>query len=160
MRQAIEIQRGPAEQPSAIGIDQAFERRPGVPMEAEPRIDTGAHWRMPERMPERRLRPRRKGLKRLTPVYGTAQPPRGVSGIMRRIAYRIPEHRARHWLVLLAADRVDVVEGRLGDALAAPIRRTPLAALSGPIERNPMGVLGLAALGVVGATVLTRRLFD
>src|SRR5690606_24051434 len=112
---------------------------------------------MPERMPERRLRPRRKGLKRLTPVYGTAQPPRGVSGVLRRIAYRIPEHRARHWLLLLFADRVDVLEGRLGEALAGPIRRTPLARLGGPVERNPMGVLGVSMLGALGAARLGRR---
>jgi len=160
MRQAIEIRRGPAERPTALGIDQAFERRPGVPMEAEPRIDPGVHWRTPDRMPERRFRPRRKGLRRLTPVYGTAQPPRGVSGILRRLAYTIPEHRARHWMLLLLADRVDVLEGRLGEALARPIRRTPLAPLGGPIERNPVGVLGISLLGAVGATILLRRLVD
>lgn len=160
MRQAIEIPRGPVEQPSAIGIDQEYERRPGVPMEAEPRIDSGAHWRTPERQRERRLHLRRKGLRRLTPVYGTAQPPRGVSGIMRRIAYRIPDHMAQHWMMLLAADRVDVMEGRLGEALARPLRRTPLAALSGPVERNPARMIGLAMIALVGLRMLMGRLGD
>jgi hypothetical protein len=36
---------------------------------------------------------------------------------MRRMAYRIPEWRARHWMLLLLADRVDVVEGLLGDVM-------------------------------------------
>ncbi|HEX7118864.1 MAG TPA: hypothetical protein VF212_08760 [Longimicrobiales bacterium] len=159
MRQAIETPRGPAEQPSALGIDQALERRPGVPMESEPRIDTGAHWRIPERMPERRLHLRRKGLSRLTPVYGTAQPPRGVSGVMRRVAYRIPEHYARHWALLLAADRVDVLEGRLGEALGRRLQATPLAPLSGPVERNPMRMLGVAVVGLVGAGMVVRKVF-
>jgi hypothetical protein len=49
----------------------------------------------------------------LTPVFSTAVPPRGLSGLMRRRAYRIPEHKARRWLVLLLADRVDVWENRI-----------------------------------------------
>lgn len=49
---------------------------------------------------------------RLTPVFGTAQPPRGMSGVIRRAAYRLPEHKAARWMLLLAADRVDVWESR------------------------------------------------
>lgn len=45
---------------------------------------------------------------RLTPVFGTAQPLHGVSGAVRRYAYaRFSEARAAHWLLLLAADRLD-----------------------------------------------------
>ena len=29
----------------------------------------------------------------LTPVFGTAQPPRGLSGVLRRAAYGIPDTR-------------------------------------------------------------------
>ncbi len=160
MRQPIEIPRGPAEQPSAIGIDQTPERRPGVPMESEPRIDAGAHWRTPERQPERRLHLRRKGLRRLTPVYGTAQPPRGVSGLMRRLAYATPEHKARHWALLLSADRVDVVEGRLGEALARPLRRTPLAPLADQVEENPARAIAVSLGALLAARMLVRRAFD
>lgn len=48
----------------------------------------------------------------LTPVFGTAQPPRGLSGVLRRAGYAIPEHKAARWMLLLAADRVDVWESR------------------------------------------------
>jgi len=47
---------------------------------------------------------------RPTPVFGTAQPARGLSGALRTRAYAIPEHHARHWFLLIVADRVDVVE--------------------------------------------------
>ncbi len=50
---------------------------------------------------------------KLTPVFGTCQPPRGLSGLMRRAAYKIPEHKAGRWMTLLMADRVDVWESRL-----------------------------------------------
>jgi hypothetical protein len=56
---------------------------------------------------------KRMELDRLTPVYSTALPPRGLSGLLRRIAYNIPESHARHWATLLLADRVDVLEHRV-----------------------------------------------
>jgi hypothetical protein len=51
----------------------------------------------------------------LTPVFGTSTPLRGLSGAVRRLAYaRWSEGRAAHWLVLVAADRIDVAESTLG----------------------------------------------
>ena len=47
-----------------------------------------------------------------TAVFGTSCPPRLLSGTLRRLAYKIPEHRAEHWMTLLLADRVDVWEHR------------------------------------------------
>jgi hypothetical protein len=51
----------------------------------------------------------------LTPVFGTAQPPSGLSGMMRGAAFRYSENDLRHWFMLMAADRVNVVEGILDD---------------------------------------------
>lgn len=51
--------------------------------------------------------------KETTPVFGTANPPKGVSGAIRRLAHAFPDHRARHWLLLLAADRVEATGPRL-----------------------------------------------
>jgi hypothetical protein len=53
------------------------------------------------------------GPRAATPVFGTAQPPRGLSGLVRRVAYRLPERRASRWALLLAGDRLDVLEHRL-----------------------------------------------
>jgi hypothetical protein len=49
----------------------------------------------------------------LTPVFSTANPPRGLSGVIRRLAYTIPEHKAPRWLLLALGDRVDVWEHRV-----------------------------------------------
>jgi hypothetical protein len=57
---------------------------------------------------------RRAELLSMTPVFGTAQPLHGLSGVLRRVAYSTRETRARHWMLLLAADRVDVLEHRVG----------------------------------------------
>jgi hypothetical protein len=67
---------------------------------------------------------KRPGLEQLTPVFGTSCPPRGLSGMMRTAAYKIPDHFTSRWLVLLAADRVDVLEDRLR-------RYLPLALVAG-----------------------------
>ncbi len=72
---------------------------------------TGAHWDFPERQPEKQPRERSIEHAFLTPVFGTAQPPKGLSGAIRRFSYaRFSEGRLSHWLLLIAADRVDAWE--------------------------------------------------
>src|SRR5689334_1646981 len=92
------------------GVDLNPEDRPSYP-KLDFREDlTGAHWDFPDRQPETWPRERSIEHKFLTPVFGTSCPPRGVSGAMRKLAYhRYSEGRAAHWLILLAADRVDAV---------------------------------------------------
>ena len=96
------------------GADLDPKDRPAVPQERfDPRF-AGAHWEFPERQPERWPRERSIEHAYLTPVFGTSCPPRGLSGRIRRFAYeRYSEGRAAHWLLLLAGDRVDVLESRL-----------------------------------------------
>lgn len=127
------------------GID-APDDRPGVPMEADPSPDP-AHRTTPERQPNGDRHLHRTGLDRPTPVFGTAQPPRGLSGMIRRGAYGIPEHYARHWMLLMVADRVDVLEDRLGEALAEPLERIGFDEGARYARTNPVAVLGGTLLG-------------
>jgi hypothetical protein len=93
------------------GADLDPKDRPSVPQERFAPDVTGAHWDMPEQQPELLPRERSMEHKFLPPVFGTAQPLRGASGAIRRYAYaRFSEGRAAHWLLLMAADRVNVVE--------------------------------------------------
>ncbi|GAB3694838.1 hypothetical protein GCM10027592_16240 [Spirosoma flavus] len=48
-------------------------------------------------------------------VFGTSTPPSGLSGQIRRFAFRFSESEYGHWLPLLLADRVNVVEGIVDD---------------------------------------------
>ena len=112
------------------GVDGDPGVRPGVPMETAPQPVGHAHWDRPERMPATPKVLKRAGLDQLTPVYGTAVPPRGASGALRRIAYRVPEHRTTHWLLLLFADRVDALEHGLVRAAAILVPLAALAALT------------------------------
>ncbi len=94
------------------GVDADAAARPGVPRERGDAPDPGAHWDAPEQ--QRGVETlSRSGLRSATPVFGTAQPASGLSGLVRRAAYRIPAHRASRWFLLVAGDRIDVVEHRL-----------------------------------------------
>jgi hypothetical protein len=96
------------------GVDLDPAVRPAVPRERFDPGVTGAHWEIPERQPERWPRERSIEHEMLTPVFGTSCPPHGASGAVRKLAYRrYSEGRAAHWLLLLAADRVDAWESHL-----------------------------------------------
>ncbi|ACG73764.1 hypothetical protein AnaeK_2539 [Anaeromyxobacter sp. K] len=98
--------------PPGAGVDGARPMRPGVPRERRETALPDVDREEPARQPGADALGR-TGLRVRTPVFGTAQPVRGASGALRRAAYRIPEHRAGRWALLLAADRVDVLEHRL-----------------------------------------------
>ncbi|OLY92027.1 hypothetical protein SAMN05444008_106191 [Cnuella takakiae] len=52
---------------------------------------------------------------RITAVFGTTAPPMGLSGMIRRYAFKYSESHYGHWLPLILADRVGVVEGIIDD---------------------------------------------
>lgn len=51
----------------------------------------------------------------ITSVFGTSVAPSGISGIIRRLAFRKSESSYAHWLPLIFADRINVFEGILAD---------------------------------------------
>lgn len=101
------------------GADSDPKDRPSVPKE-QPGIETGAHWDFPERQPEQQPRERSIEHEFLTPVFGTSAPLKGLSGAMRKYAYKnYSEARAAHWLILVTADRVDAWESHLASLATA-----------------------------------------
>src|SRR4051812_27349322 len=48
-------------------------------------------------------------------VFGTSVPPSGLSGMLRRNAFKSSEGNWKHWLTLLLADRINMVEGIFND---------------------------------------------
>jgi hypothetical protein len=82
------------------GADLDPANRPSVPKERFDPGLSGAHWSVPEQQPERWPRER-----------SVEHAPRGLSGVLRRYTYKkYSEGRAAHWLLLMAADRVDTLE--------------------------------------------------
>lgn len=110
------------------GSDSDLAMRPGVPKEKTPPEGTGAHWTTPERQFKTVEYLKTVARDELTPVYGTSNPPKLLSGQMRRLAYSMPESWISRWTTLLLADRVDMIESIIKDVLTGkagnPIRET------------------------------------
>lgn len=96
------------------GADLDRSQRPAVPKErTPPRLDVP--WDTPAQQASgiRVLHSiEREGI---TPVFGTSVPPSGLSGLLRKRAFRRSENDVRHWTMLLLADRVNAVEGVFSD---------------------------------------------
>src|SRR3954468_25098899 len=111
------------------GVDLDPKDRPSVPKLQFHDDLTGAHWEFPERQQENWPRERSIEHEMLTPVFVTSCPPKGLSGVIRKYSYRrFSEGRAAHWLLLIAADRVDAWESHARSFLTArpdnPITQT------------------------------------
>jgi hypothetical protein len=102
------------------GADLDPNDRPSYPKLRFQEDLSGAHWQFPERQPEKWPRERSVEHAFVTPVFGTAQPPKGLSGAIRRYSYaKYSEGRAAHWLLLILADRVDAWESHLASFATA-----------------------------------------
>lgn len=145
--------RGPVEGEHLIGYDREASRRPGSPMHAPPAPADGAPERPPVEQVGMEQRLHRAGLNRPTSVFGTAQPLHGVSGLIRKAAYAIPEHHRRHWAMLMAADGVDVLEDRVGALLAAPVVAVGARGAAARVRSNPLPYL----VGFAVGAVITRK---
>jgi hypothetical protein len=96
------------------GVDLDPQDRPSVPkLQPYPGLSEKPDEDI-EQQPEHWPRERSIEHEILTPVFGTAQPPKGLSGAIRKLSYaKYSEGRAAHWLLLMAADRVDTLESTL-----------------------------------------------
>ncbi len=47
----------------------------------------------------------------VTRVFGTTAPPSGLSGVIRRFAFKYSENEWTHWLSLIMAYRINMIEG-------------------------------------------------
>jgi hypothetical protein len=98
------------------GADLDHANRPAYPMVRMPARLDGAHSHPPAQ--QRQSVEILQSIERpsITPLFGTPNPPSGLSGMVRRLAFKYTENDLRHWMLLLFADRVNMVEG-LGEDL-------------------------------------------
>ena len=94
-------------------------------------------------------------------VFGTSTPPKGVSGVFRRAAFRFSESDWRHWLMLMGADRVNVIEGVVADLLSGRIPNIPaeMGARAAWRYNRSAFVLKTAIIAVFFATVVVSAIF-
>jgi len=108
-------ERDPA-QVKGWGVDADPENDPTYPMKNR---NDGEHagysWERPPQQPITTEILHSIERPNVTSVFGTSTPPSGLSGAIRRIAFRYSESSYGHWLPLMLADRVSAAEGVLGD---------------------------------------------
>lgn len=104
------------------GSDADFARRPYVPKH-KLQENTGAHWERPEMQQSDVEVLHSIERPNLTAVYGTTLPPKGLSGMLRRLAFKYSENSFGHWIPLILADRVDFVEGMFEDVRDGKVPR-------------------------------------
>lgn len=142
------------------GSDLDHKNRPAIPMERTPprfiHVAEGQPVQQAETV-EVFSSAERPGI---TPIFGTAQPPKGLSGMIRRFAYKLPENDLRHWLMLVAADRVNMVEGIVEDLQQGHVpNMLGEMGIRSELRYNPAGLVrkALIASVVVGGILVLRQ---
>lgn len=106
------------------GIDNNPEDEPNYPMKHYTGADHNRiRWNRPEQQKETVEILKSTERPSNSAVFGTVAPPKGLSGVLRRYAYKHSENMYRHWLPLLLADRIDVLEGMLSDLMKGRLPR-------------------------------------
>jgi hypothetical protein len=98
------------------GIDADADNDPTYPMKTRTGADfERIHYDKPVQQPVNIKVFQSIERPEMTRVFGTSTPASGLSGKIRAFAYKFSEADARHWLTLVMADRVNVVEGIIDD---------------------------------------------
>ena len=96
----------------------------------------------------------------LSAVFGTKIPPKGVSGALRRKGYKFSENKLRRWLLLIFADRLHSLGGKLQDLFRGRIplftndRGWRMLAKYKPGSLAWKIILRLIVIGIIAATVI------
>jgi hypothetical protein len=98
------------------GVDADPKNDPTYPMKHRTNQEhEGYSWQRPPQQPITVEVLHSNERPNITAVFGTSTPPSGLSGMIRRMAFNYSESSYGHWLPLMLADRVNVVEGVLED---------------------------------------------
>jgi hypothetical protein len=144
------------------GVDADPENDPTYPMRHVENQTRGITWARPAQQ-ERDVEVLQSVEYNYAPaVTGTSTPPSGLSGTIRRVAFKRSESDWLHWLMLMGADRINVVEGVVADLAHGKVPNVP-AEMGARAEwrHNKRGFAAktgiLLALGAVSVAALRRR---
>jgi hypothetical protein len=98
------------------GVDADPENDPTYPMKNRNNGEhAGYSWKRPAQQPESVEVLHSNERPNVTSAFGTSTPPAGLSGMIRRFAFKYSENSYGHWLPLMLADRIGMVEGVVDD---------------------------------------------
>jgi hypothetical protein len=143
------------------GVDADPENDPTYPYRDREKDDHSGEWARPavQRSDVEILQSIEH--KRRPAVFGTSTPPSGLSGMMRRGAFKYSESHWAHWLMLMGADRINVVEGIVQDLARARIPNIPAEmGMRSEWQHNRKGLVTklavTAAIGAAAFALLSR----
>jgi len=96
-------------------------------------------------------------------VVGTSNPPSGPSGALRRLAFRKSESNLLHWMLLLGADRLNMVEGLVQDLGRGRVPNIPAeTGMRADWQHDKTrffvkSAIGVGAVALIAAAALRRR---
>lgn len=98
------------------GIDADPENEPNYPMKKWTGDDhKRINWKRPPLQPVNVEVLHSNERPYMTAVFGTSVPPSGLSGVIRRYAFKHSEGSYVHWFSLILADRINMIEGIIDD---------------------------------------------
>lgn len=156
--------------PSTIpgwGIDADPANDPTYPMRRIADQTRGADWPRPAQQSDDVEVLESIEYTRRPAVEGTSTPPSGISGAIRRYAFRRSESDWSHWLLLMGADRINVVEGVVEDLGQGKVPNIPAEmGLRAEWQHNKQGLIdkatsiGLFAAAVFVAVSIRKRVAE
>lgn len=88
-------------------------------------------------------------------VFGSSVPPSGLSGMIRRYAFKHSEDRYRHWIPLILADRINAIEGIADDLRKGYIPNVfAERGWNAEVKYNKAGLVRKTVLILVAASIL------
>jgi hypothetical protein len=98
------------------GVDADPENDPAYPMKRRTNLEhAGYSWDRPPGQSAEVEVLHSNERPNLPATFGESTPPSGLSGMLRRFAFKYSESSYGHWLPLMLADRVNMAEGVVSD---------------------------------------------
>jgi hypothetical protein len=136
------------------GVDADPENDPTYPYRDRSQDDHSAKWERPPLQESDVEVLRSIEHVRRPAVFGTSTPPSGLSGMIRRGAFTYSESHWFHWLMLMGADRINVVEGVVEDLARGKVPNIPAEmGIKSEWEHNKAGLAKKVAVTAVVAGV-------
>ncbi|MDF2457443.1 MAG: hypothetical protein K0R51_3436 [Cytophagaceae bacterium] len=146
------------------GVDADPENEPTYPIKKYTGDDhKRSQWTRPSLQPAKVEILKSTERPYLPAVFGTPYPPRALSGVFRRLAFTFSESMNRRWLLLILADRMDVVEGLISDVLHARFPNLVKERGLGVMLKHKPGMFArkvairLVILGLIGGIVYYNK---
>jgi hypothetical protein len=140
------------------GVDADAKNDPTYPMKKRNNGEhAGYSWERPTQQPITVEVLHSNERPSVSATFGTSTPPAGLSGLIRRFAFRYSESSYGHWLPLMLADRISVVEG-----IADDLRRGHFPNIVGELGWNAEWKHNRASLVsriLVGAAITSAAVF-